>query len=258
MYALKPVKLYMLEGADATPEASERIDRMLKAIGRTRDDVTVFNEDNAPDVVAEINKSYPPENIPDGTPKEYTRSLVFTTLQLDEDKKPDISKLAEKCGKGSSGLLTGMFGCFPPRKFRERKSDQEKNHVCWCAFEFGTMQGCPHGCKYCGTGRGSKTVSLAVNIEEFAEKSLIPTLEESPWQRCYRIIGWGADIISFEPEYGLFDLVTTEMAKFDEKYAYFHTAGSNVEWIADLPHRDRIVGVWSVTCDAVARHIEPG
>ncbi|NOZ20472.1 MAG: hypothetical protein GXP25_05215, partial [Planctomycetes bacterium] len=30
------------------------------------------------------------------------------------------------------------------------------------------------------------------------------------------------------------------------------------EWIADLPHRDRIVGVWSVTCDAVARHIEPG
>ncbi|MEW6360232.1 MAG: hypothetical protein AB1696_28120 [Planctomycetota bacterium] len=257
MYPLKPVAIYMLEGADSTPAASARIDRILKAIGRKRDEVVVFNEADAPDVVARINAAYPPKEPLKGVPKEYTRSLVFTTLQLN-GQKPDTAKLAEKCGAGSKGTLDGIFGCFPPRKFRERERDQELNHVCWCAYEFGTMQGCPHGCMYCGTGRGSKFIALAVNLEEFAEKCLVPTLKESPWQRCYRIIGWGADKITFEPEYGLFDLVTTEMAKFDEKYAYFHSGSTNVKWIADLPHRDRIIGVWSITCDAGAKVIEPG
>jgi len=257
MYPLKPVNIYMLEGADETQQASDRLDRMLRAIGRRREDVITFNEANAPDIVRRIQSDWPPADVPGGTPKEYMRSLVFTTIQLDDDK-PDTAKLAEQCGAGTKGLLDGMFGCIPPRKFRERKNDQERNHVCWCAHEFGTMQGCPHGCLYCGSGKNGKAISVAVNLEEFVDKCVEPTLRESPWQRCYRIIGWGADIITFEPEYGLFDLVTTKMAQFDEKYAYFHTASSNVKWIASLPHRDRVIGVWSVTCDAVARQIEPG
>ena len=56
----------------------------------------------------------------------------------------------------------------------------------------------------------------------------------------------------------MFDLFTRKLAEYDDRYGHFHTAGSNVDWIADLPHRDRLVGVWSTTCETVAREFEPG
>jgi DNA repair photolyase len=68
----------------------------------------------------------------------------------------------------------------------------------------------------------------------------------------------GTDLITFEPEYGLFDLFSRTLAQFEDRYGHFHTGSANVDWLADLPHRDRLVGVWSTTCEAVARDIEPG
>ena len=78
-----------------------------------------------------------------------------------------------------------------------------------------------------------------------------------PWQKCFRLIGWSADQITVEPEYGAFDLYTKKLAEYD-RYGYFHSAGANVEWIADLERKDRLIAIFSVTGARVAEAFEPG
>jgi DNA repair photolyase len=90
------------------------------------------------------------------------------------------------------------------------------------------------------------------------EQVVGPVIETYPWNKVFRMILSGADLMAFEPEYGLFDLFTRKLAQYDERYGHFHTGGANVEWLAELPHKDRLVGVWSTTSDFVARNIEPG
>ena len=44
--------------------------------------------------------------------------------------------------------------------------DQRNDCVCWPTYNFGTISGCPHGCLYCGAGRGGKFITIALNLEE--------------------------------------------------------------------------------------------
>ena len=71
------------------------------------------------------------------------------------------------------------------------------------------------------------------------------------------MIGWGAEMMAFEPEFGVFDLFTATLAEHD-RYGYFHAAGANVDWVAELPHKDRLIGIFSLTSDDAAEIIEPG
>jgi hypothetical protein len=66
------------------------------------------------------------------------------------------------------------------------------------------------------------------------------------------------DLFAFEPEYGLFDLLTRKLSQYENRYSHFHTASDNVDWLADIPHRDWLLGVWSTTCETAAREVEPG
>jgi DNA repair photolyase len=97
-----------------------------------------------------------------------------------------------------------------------------------------------------------------MNIDEYMAEVVGPTVEETPQQRCFRMIGWGADIISLEPEYGVFASYLSKLAEYDERYGYFHSNSDNVDWIADVPHRDRLIGIWSLASEGVARQVEPG
>jgi DNA repair photolyase len=101
-------------------------------------------------------------------------------------------------------------------------------------------------------------ISIALNLEEYIEKVVGPVIEANPWNRVFRMILNGADLMAFEPEYGLFELFTRKLAEYDDLYGHFHTGSSNVDWLAELPHKDRLVGVWSTTCEVGARDIEPG
>jgi DNA repair photolyase len=120
------------------------------------------------------------------------------------------------------------------------------------------MVGCPHGCHYCGQGRAGKFIAIALNLEAYMERVVRPVIEANPWNVVFRMILDGADLITFEPEYGLFDLFTRTLAEYENRWGHFHTSSGNVDWIAGLAHRDRLVGVWSTTCEAVARDFEPG
>jgi len=176
------------------------------------------------------------------------------------DERPDLTPLLERCPEGTKLRTLESIYCHiePVLNQHPYDRDQRENMVCWPTYNLGTMIGCPHGCHYCGAGKSGKFISIALNLEEYMEQSIGPAIEKYPWHKCWRMIRESADLIAFEPEYGLFDLFTRKLAEYDGRYGHFHTTSANVDWIADLPHRDRLIGVWSTTCEAVARDIEPG
>ncbi|MGD2175991.1 MAG: hypothetical protein PVJ27_11355 [Candidatus Brocadiaceae bacterium] len=256
---MEPLRVYALEEVRQKGDWGARMDRILAAAGRSRADIQWVTEENIPGVMGELGRLWPPEESAKGLPVPHLRPLVFTLIELRDDP-PDLEPLLERCPEGTSrnelAKLMGRFQLVAPRHPRER--DKERNQVCWPTWDFGAMRGCPHGCLYCGEGRGGRFIAVGVNLEEYIEQVVGPTIEKYPWQRCFRMIGWGSDLVAFEPENGLFDLFTRKLAEYEGRYGYFHTAGDNLDWVADLPRRDRLIGVWSLTCEAAARRIEPG
>jgi len=258
MYPLRPLKVYVLDRVQDNPAWVARVERILGGIAERPDEIVTVTEANLPEAVAELKALWPPADVPDGVPPTFLRPIVFTTSHLD-DEAPDVDALLERCPEGTLGIARAVLGLIERvRPTHMRESDAERNHVCWPTHDFGTMNGCPHGCHYCGEGKSGCCIVTAVNLEEFMDRVVGPTVEQFPWQKCFRMIGWGADHLTFEPENGVFDLLTRKLAEYPDRYAYFHTASSNVDWIADLPRRDRLIGVWSVTCEGVARLLEGG
>ncbi len=259
MYQLTPLKIFALDRVYHDAECFERMERILAGIGRNPRDVARITDNNLSEVVAELETLWPPEVVPAGQVRSFLRPLIFTTMDLSV-RRLDLRPLLKRCPAGTSlamletihGHLTTAIDQHP------HHLDRKNNCVCWPTYNFGTMRGCPHGCLYCSAGREGKALTVALNIEEYMEKVVKPVIEANPWNRVFRMILDGADLITFEPEYGLHALFAKTLAHYEDRWGLFHTGSSNVDWLADLPHRDRLVGVWSVTCEAVARDIEPG
>ena len=257
MYALKPLGVYVLDEVLSHDLASARLHRMLDALGMSLGDVTIITDENLPEVVGELQSLWPPDDPPADVPIHWTRPLVFTLQQL-EGEAPDYADVLARCPEGTSkGTIDKIHGWIKPKGYRTRESDRERNLVCWTAWEFNTHNGCPHGCQYCGAGKSGKFITVGLNLEEYVEQVVGPTLTENPWQKCFRMIGEGADQIAFEPEYGMFDLATRKCAEFGDRYMIFHTKAANVDWLADLEHKDHVICLWSVCGEECARIIEP-
>ncbi len=261
MYPLTPLKAFVHERVQEKPHWKARVERVLAGCARPPEDVVTVTDENLPAVVAELERLWPPETVPEGLERTYMRPLIFTVQQLtlDPDTWPDITDLVDRCGgKKSEPLVRKLLGHFNPvTPYHERADDQKKDFVCWPTFDFKTMCGCPHGCQYCGEGKHGKAITLAVNLEEFAETVVPKVVADHAFQKCFRLIGWVAEQAAFEPEYGAFELLNRKLASLD-RYIYFHSAGDSTDWAIDLPHPDRLIGIYSVTCDKVAREIEPG
>lgn len=225
------------------------MDRILAGCHRPPEVVTVGSA-NLPEVVAEIEEFSLPEDSP-GAPSGFHRPLIFTVQHLSDDPEdwPDVAHEIDRCGEASESTLRALLGHFKPvHPYHVRADDQRKNYVCWPTFDFKTMRGCPHGCHYCGEGKNGKYVVLGVNLEEFVDEVVPRVVADHPDQRCFRLIGWGSEQTAFEPEYGAFELFNEKLTSLD-RHLYFHSSGDSVEWVADLPHPGRIIGVFSVTCD---------
>lgn len=259
MYKLTPVKAYMLERVQDDPACLARMDRILGAIEMSPDDVVCITEENLPEIVEELQRLWPPDDVPSGQAPGYMRPLVFTTMDLNE-QRPDLTPLLERCPEGTTlGMLVNVFGHFTLAEDQHpHEKDQKQNMVCWPTYNFGTMYGCPHGCQYCDFGKSGGFIAVGLNLEDYMERVVGPTIEAHPSHSVFRMILNQADLMAFEPEYGLFDLFTRKLAQYENRYGHFHTGGVNVDWLAHLEHRDRLIGVWSTTCETVAREIEPG
>lgn len=259
MYQITPLRTYALERVYEDQQCVERMERIINAIGQSPNEVVRITKKNLPDVVAELAVLWPPDSVPPGTVRSFMRPLVFTTMDLSR-KRPDLNPLLQRCAPGTSTDVVGRICGHLTTAIDQHPHhlDQRSNCVCWPTYNFGTVSGCPHGCLYCGAGREGKFLTIALNLEEYMERVVGPVIEANPWNKVFRMILDGADLITLEPEYGLHELFARTLAQYEDRWGHFHTASSNVEWLADLPHRDRLVGVWSVTCEAVARRVEPG
>ena len=256
---MTPMKVYALDGVRDDPTCLARMERMLNALGIEPGDVVWFGRENAADVVGEVQELWPPETVPEGRVRTFMRPLVFTKIDL-SFRRPDLAPLLERCPeKTPVDVLRKMFGHMVTAIDQHpHERDQHDNCVCWPTYNFGTMTGCPHGCQYCGAGRTGKFIGIALNLEEYMQKVAGPVVEANPWNKVFRMILSGSDHIAFEPEYGVHELFAAKLSEYEGRYGLIHTASSNVDWLVDLPNRDKLIILWSTTCEAVARDIEPG
>lgn len=260
MYPFKPLGVYALDRALDHPAGSARLGRMLEALNIPRDQLKIITDENLPEVVAELQSLWPPAEAPEGIPIHWTRPFIFTLQRLQEEPI-DLDGLLARCPEGTPRhWVDDIYGGFRTKWRRKRQFDEESNLVCWTAWEFGTQSGCPHGCQYCNRGKNGKYIAMGLNVEDYVDQVVEPVMRENPWQKCFRMIAWDADHIAFEPEYGVFDLVSRKCAELGDRYIYFHTKSANVEWLADIEpkYRKHIAGVWSTTGAETASTQEPG
>ncbi len=258
MYNLHPVRVYVLDEVYSDPRMVTRMERMIGAMQLPDTGLQEFSREEVPGVIEDLQAAWSPEMVFDRPWGPWGRPVVFTVQDL-EGEKPEYEEIVERLPEGGSlAQVHQLLGHIDPaRAQHERESDWEKDYVCWPTKDFGTMAGCPHGCQYCGAGKSSYFTAVGLNIEDFMEVVVPRVIAERPGQKCFRMIGWGADHIAWEPEYGVIELYLQTLAEHD-RYGYFHSASANVEWLKDVEHRDRLIGIWSTTCESVAREIEPG
>lgn len=232
---------------------------MLEAIGKKSEDTVVIKDDNLPEVAEELASLWPPESVPEGTVETYMRPLVFTTFDPDWHRR-NLEPVLRRCPPGADeNMISRIYGRFVTAVDQHPHSlDKINNCVCWPTYNFGTVYGCSHGCLYCSAGREGRFLTIALNLEDYMTRVVKPVIDANPWNRVFRMILNNADLITLEPEYGLHSLFADTLAQYEDRWGYFHTASSNVDWLRDVPNRDRLIGVWSVTCEKVAREIERG
>ena len=257
MYHLRPWIIYVLDSALRDPDSRTRIERILKALGKEESDVAVFTREQAHDVARKI-ASWPGGSGRSDICPQHERALIFTRIVIDQNADDD-PMLANRPEDVSEGILKAALGNLQLiRDTHPPAYDEAEDVVCWNTQDFGLMLGCPHGCHYCGMGKDSTFIAIGANVQEYVDKVVGPVIEKHPGQKCFRLLGWAADIITFEPEYGAFEAFLAKLSEYEDRYGYFHTAGDNVDWVRSVPHRDRLIGVWSLTCDSAAALIEPG
>jgi len=255
VYPLTLNRVYFSERVERDKRAWERMNKMAKAIGLSTSALIKITDAELPDIVAENN--WQNAWIPQGMRKEQKKiDLVFNAFKFNNDER-QVEQTLKSCPSGTPReLVKSLLGyCTPVYLSHSRIYDKKVNCVCWSENEFITIEGCPHGCKYCPAGQ---LININLNLEDFIEKVVIPTLKQNAWQKCFRCNTTASDTICFEPEYGLHELVTRKFAEFRDKYLYIHTKSANVDFIKDLKYRNRIIMVWSITSDRVSREIESG
>lgn len=254
MYKLNLGKVYFMDRVEMDKGAVERMNHMISALGFPAGDVKRTNDAQIPDVVAGNN--WQNARIPQGMLKESKPlDIVFNAFKFDSDEK-EVDEILKKCPIGTpKGIVRSLLGyCTPYLLAHPRAEDQKNNCVCWSENEFVTIEGCPHGCKYCG---GGQLVNINLNLEEFDKQIVEPVLKQNPWQKCFRSNTTSTDTICFEPEYGLHKLFTEKFARFN-RYLYVHTKSANVDFIKNLEYKNHLIGVWSITSEKVSKEIEPG
>ena len=254
MYQLKPFGVYILDTVTGDPDSLARVERILAALDLPLGTARIFRADEAAEVIREVS-AWVPDSGP-AVPWQHQRALVFTRIRIDRTERAEPLQLAAGVSEASLRNVLGYLQLV--RDTHAPADDERANMVCWNTQDFGVMHGCPQGCQYCGVGKSAKMTVIGTNLEEYMEKVVGPTIEAHPAQKCFRLLGWVADIATFEPEYGAFELFLAKLAEYKDRYGYFHTAGNNVDWIEDVPNRDRLIGVWSLTCKTGEEVIEPG
>lgn len=249
MYHLTPPAVYVSERALADERSAVRVRRMLAALGVEASAVT-FSDADIPEMVRangwESARWRQGKHAGHSDP-----ALVFTTIRFDD--RPDVKPILEQCPAGTaSWLISQLLGCGGLNMHREIDSH---DRVCRCRYQFETLYGCPHGCRYCS---GGKVSVIYTNLEELIERQIAPTIEKNPRQNVFMFNSSLSDTLAFEPEYGLTQLMADLCAATEDRYYLIHTKSANVDFLRDIDHRGHTILLWSLTSHTVSRLVEPG
>lgn len=254
MYALKPDQVYAHQALRDDADARVRLDRFLGAMGRSDDDVAWYCPEGAVEVAAQLARWQPDPEVADAS---WRQPVVFTRYLADgtPDDDPVLQARPSDVPLFKLPRLLGYQA--PAAAHHLPEMDAASGMTCWPAMFLSAVDGCSHGCVYCGAGRGGKALIVPLNVHEFLDRGVRPVLDANPWQKAFLMMGQ-ADIATLEPEYGLFEDFLGLLAEYEDRYGYCHTNGDNVDWMADLTHRERIIAVWSLCSDEAAAIVEPG
>ena len=253
MYPLRPEKIYAHEALRGNPDAMERMARFLASTHTSAADVDWFSPADAVRVSGELAGWRGDFGQPDW---KFRQPIVFTNFALagTAAEDPVIANKPEGESLYHLEYVLGYLPIFTPQHTPEK--DADSGMVCWPSMFLASVNGCSHGCVYCGSGRGGKALIIALNVKEYLDKGIRRVIEDNPWQKCFLMMG-SADIATLEPEYGLFEDFLNLLAEYDDRYGYFHTNGDCVDWVEGLTHRERVIGVWSLCSNESAALLEP-
>ncbi|MFC1526699.1 hypothetical protein ACFL6X_07815 [Candidatus Latescibacterota bacterium] len=253
MYPLRPSRIYSHEALRANADAMVRLGRFLAAMGRSEAEVDWYTHQDAVRVARETAAWQGDESAPNW---KYSQPIVFTRFACEgsHEDDPVFQGRPQDAPLHNLRHILGYMPAATPHHTAEM--DAESGMTCWPAMFLASVDGCPHGCVYCGAGRAGKAMVIALNVHEYLEGGIRPVLEANPWQKCFLMMG-SADTATLEPEYGLFEDYLNLLAEYEDRYGYCHTNGDHVEWARDLTHRERLMAVWSLCSNEAAHLLEP-
>ena len=257
MYKLRPARVYAHDRVEENPDSLARMTRMLRALGLSVGDTVEYSQNSVHDVVRELLAWSAGKDVNDRS-FLLSRPLAFTEMVLDRGAG-DGDDPSDPQWNPSTQFVRCLMGRGPlVQRIDRREQGPGADVVCWAAIDFCLAWGCPHGCRYCSAGQWSPFIAVGANVDEYMDKVVAPAVEARSGQKCFGVIGPTADVITLEPEFGVFGAFLQKLSEYEGRYGYFHTSSDNVDWVAGLPHRDRLIGVWSLAAEAVSRELEPG
>lgn len=177
--------------------------------------------------------------------------FVFNTFAWDKtDHTPVPETVKSPQAKSLFRLLDGVGEDYAWSRRDKHVGETAAGQVCQGGWGIHTLRGCLHKCDYCSQ---SFVNTILLDIEDFCEH-LSAMFERRPEQLLYRYDLY-SDILGLEPEYGASE-VLAKCFKDHGKYLLLYTRSDNVEWLADMPHRENTLLNWTLSMDTQCRTIE--
>ena len=263
MYRVNPRKLYVMDWATRIPGCMQRVQRMVRGMGRDPAEVAVLRREDLPEVIArngwvgDVRQgAYHQVGDPD---------IVFSASHwVDADQREEIASSDflkacvaayssyGDCREGYSIVRTlAMLGA-APFYHSEPRAQWQTHQVCWSLHDLHSAWGCFHRCAYCQ--RGSVYV-INVDLEAFVEH-VDQLLADNPWQKTIRY-DVEQDVLAIEPEYGACELLVNDFARRPDRYLILFSKSANVDHLLSLDHRGHTIMLWTLSTHTVSRQHEP-
>lgn len=131
---------------------------------------------------------------------------------------------------------------------RDTKAMLEKGEICQNGLHLLFANGCFHQCAYCFLTRA---VRIFLNLEEYP--IFIDKLINKYPQNTLFFADGETDIMCFEPEYGVSEMLINYFAQKEGKYINLTTKSANVDHLLNLEHRGNAIISWTISCDSVCQ-----
>ena len=253
MYPMNPSAIYTTDAVFEDPRAVERMNRMLKALGRS----DVVKVDDAELSRLCLANGWHEPRLKGAIRPYVDPPILFNTMKwhTEEQKQARYAKYpALALGGVPKGKLAGYIGWDyrgAPKEFKQGSGVR----VCQPAHEIHTIAGCPFQCSYCAFL--GDVIVVNVNLEEFMAR-MDGWVDASPEQT---LVKWdnATDAPCFEPEYGGTKLLIDYFAHKPDKYLLLYLGKcADIDFLLDYDHRGKTIVAFSITASTQSTQVEKG